>query len=274
MLNIRRSRVGQKLNTIGVLLLGIYIFLGFFLYAFQDRMIFFPTELPQDYEYKFSYPFEEIFLKTDSNTTINALHFKNDSPKGVVLYFHGNAGDLSRWGHVSENFMAKGYDVLVMDYRTYGKSKGNLTQESFYTDAQYCFDYLKNKYNEHDISVYGRSLGSGIATFIASVNNPKQIILETPYYSVAEVAQNRFPIFPVKSLLKHQFLSNEFIVNVTCPITMFHGTLDYVIPIGSALRLYEEAPKTNTKFVKIENGNHNDLSDFDLYQDQIEILFP
>ena len=274
MLNIRRSRVGQKLKTIGVLLLGSYILLALLLYAFQERMVFFPSELPQDYNYEFTYPFEELFLKIDSNTTINALHFKNYNPKGVVLYFHGNAGNLSRWGHVSENFMVRGYDVLVMDYRTYGKSKGKLTQESFYTDAQFCFDYLKNKYNEDNIIVYGRSLGSGIATFIASANNPKQLVLDTPYYSIAEVAQHRFPIFPVKPLLKYPFLSNKYIGNIVCPITIFHGTKDLVIPIESALKLYEKAPKPNTKFVKIENGNHNNLSDFDLYQDQISLLFP
>ena len=80
--------------------------------------MFLPTTLEQDYQYQFNYPFEELFLKTEEDAIINALHFKVDNPKGVILYFHGNAGDLSRWGTITEYFSAMHYDVLVMDYWT------------------------------------------------------------------------------------------------------------------------------------------------------------
>ncbi len=187
-----------------------------------------------------------------------------------MLFFHGNAGDLSRWGTLAEYFVEKQYDVLVMDYRTYGKSKGKLSEEALYNDAQYCYDYLKDRYNENDITVYGRSLGTGISTYIASENNPKQLILETPYYSILEVAQSRFPLFPVKQLLKYKMLSYQFIKETDCPILMLHGTDDQVVPYESANKLFNASPKPQTKFVTIEGGSHGDLRTFDSYHHHID----
>ena len=98
-------------------------------------------------------------------------------------------------GLIAEYFVTKGYDVLIMDYRTYGKSKGKLSEKAFYDDAQYCYDYLLKQYSENEITIYGRSLGTGISTCLASKNNPKQMILETPYFIILDVAKHRFPFF-------------------------------------------------------------------------------
>ncbi|MEH6535443.1 MAG: alpha/beta hydrolase [Psychroserpens sp.] len=235
------------------------------LYFLQEKLLFFPTVLSLDYQYEFVTPFEELFLKPAEDVSINAIHFKTENPKGVILYFHGNAGDLSRWGKIAEYFVTKGYDVLIMDYRTYGKSKGKLSEKAFYDDAQYCYDYLLKQYSENEITIYGRSLGTGISTCLASKNNPKQLILETPYFSILDVAKHRFPFFPVSTLLKYKFPSNEFVVNVKCPITMFHGTDDGIVPYSSAEKLKVIAPNDTTTFITIEGGNHNDLIDFEDY---------
>jgi fermentation-respiration switch protein FrsA (DUF1100 family) len=272
MLNTAQNPIKQKLKKVVIVLISLYLMVGTLLYFFQEKMLFLPTTLEQDYTYQFSYPFEELFLKTDESAIINAIHFKIESPKGVVLFFHGNAGDLSRWGILAEYFVEKQYDVLVMDYRTYGKSKGKLSEEALYSDAKFCYDYLKTRYDENEIIVYGRSLGSGLATNIASKNNPKQVILETPYYSILDVAQLRFPIFPVKQLLKYKLLSYQFIKDVKCPILMFHGTNDQVVPYQSAKKLYEASPKSKTTFVTIEGGTHGDLSAYDVYHKHIEAV--
>ncbi len=246
--------------------------IGTALYFLQEKMMFLPTELEQDYVFNFSYPFEELFFETEDNVTINAIHFKNENPKGVILYFHGNAGDLSRWGIVTEYFVEKQYDVLIMDYRTYGKSTGVLSEKALYSDAQYCYNYLKEHYDEKSITIYGRSLGTGIATYMASKNKPKQLILETPYYSIEDVAKSRFPILPIKYLLKYKLPSYQYIKEVSCPISMFHGTDDLVIPFQSAEKLFQTSPKGISTFIKIENGNHNDLINYDTYREQIDKL--
>lgn len=243
--------------------------IGASLYFLQEKLLFLPTVLAQDYQFEFAYPFEEVFLNPAENVSINAIHFKAERPKGVILYFHGNAGDLSRWGNMAEPFVAKNYDVFMMDYRTYGKSMGKLSEQAFYDDAQYCYDYLLKQYTESDIVIYGRSLGTGISTFLASSNKPKQLILETPYYSILDVAKHRFPIFPVSTLLKYQFPSNEFIVDVNCTITIFHGTDDVVVPYTSAEKLKVVAPKNNIMFITIEGGGHNNLIEFEDYRNAI-----
>lgn len=270
MLNTVQNQLKQKLKRVFVVLITLYIMVGSLLYFFQEKMLFLPTTLAQDYEYQFSFPFEELYLKTENEAVINAIHFKIENPKGVILFFHGNAGDLSRWGILAEYFVEKQYDVFVMDYRTYGKSKGKLSEEALYHDGGYCYDYLKNRYNENDISIYGRSLGSGIATFIASKNKPKQLILETPYYSILDVAESRFPMFPVKQLLKYKLLSYQYIKKTECPVLMLHGTEDQVVPYESAKKLYDVSLKEKTTFITLEGGGHGNLSTFENYHLQID----
>ena len=137
-------------------LLYISIFIGF--YFFQENIIFRPERTSENFIYTFDKNFEEIDLKVTDKASINAIHFKVKNPKGVLLYFHGNKGNLKRWGNIVLPFTDYNYDIFVMDYRGYGKSKGKRTEEVMYNDAQYCYDYISNLYDENNIVVYGRSL--------------------------------------------------------------------------------------------------------------------
>lgn len=266
----RQKKLKTTLKKAIFVLLALYFIVGLVVYFFQEKIIFLPSVLEQDYTFQFKQPFEEVFLETEPHVVIHALHFKVDKPKGVILYFHGNAGDLSRWGTVAENFVTLNYDVFIIDYRTYGKSKGPINEAAFYHDAQYCYNYLKKHYLESEITIYGRSLGTGLATYLASQNKPKQIILETPYYSLTDVAKNRFPIFPVQKLMHYTFPSFQFIQNVRCPVLILHGTDDDVVPIQSAQKLYVLASKPNATFITIKGGNHNNLIEYDAYHNAIK----
>ena len=274
MLFIHRKKRNKRLKKALIIVLGLYIMIGTSLYFLQENFLFRPTVLSQDYTFKFSNDFEELFFKTDDHAIINALHFRVENPKGVILYFHGNAGDLSRWGKITEYFVEKDYDVLVMDYRTYGKSSGVLSEQALYNDAQFCYNYLKDSYSEKDISVYGRSLGTGIATYIASKNEVKQLILETPYYNIHDVASYRFPMFPVKYLVHYKLPNNEFIKNVICPIAIIHGTNDRVIPFQSGKKLFDVSLKDKTTFIKVKGGNHNNLIEFSDYHKLLKKILP
>ncbi|MEZ4780092.1 MAG: alpha/beta hydrolase [Flavobacteriaceae bacterium] len=242
------------------------------LYLLQDKILFRPTVLEQNHQFQFTHKFEELFLKTDENAVINAIHFKVENPKGVILYFHGNKGDLQRWGNITEYFVEKGYDVFVMDYRTYGKSTGELSEKALYNDAEFMYNYLKERYAESEIIVYGRSLGTTFATYVASKHNPNQLILETPYYSMVDVAKNRFPLIPVKQFINYKFPSYQFINNVTCNIAIFHGTVDKVVPFSSGEKLFDTAPKANTKFIPVKGASHNNLIDFEVYHREINAI--
>ncbi len=240
----------------------------------QERLLFLPTHLEQDYRFEFNYPFEELFLKATDGALLNGIHFKVAQPKGVILYFHGNAGDLSRWGKIAEPFVKKGYDLVMMDYRTYGKSTGTLAHDVFSTDAQLFYAYVRDHYEEHEITLYGRSLGTYMATCLASNNKPGQLILETPYYSMVDIAERRFPLFPVKHLLKYPFPSYNCIAEVTCPITIIHGTDDDIVPIASAKRLNALAPQSLTTFITIEDGKHNTLGEDERYWSYMHNILP
>ena len=264
-----QKKVKQRLRRFLTVILVLYVMINASLYLLQDKILFRPTVLEQDYQFEFVHKFEEVFLKTDDDAVINAIHFKVEKPKGLILYFHGNQGDLQRWGKIAEYFVEKNYDVFVMDYRTYGKSKGVLNEEALYKDAAFMYDYVKERYAENDITVYGRSLGTTFATYVASKHQPKQLILEAPYYSMVDVAKSRFPLIPVKQFMNYKFPTFRFINKVNTSITIFHGTSDKVVPFSSGQKLFKVAPKATTRFISIEGANHNNLIDFEAYHREI-----
>jgi len=228
-------------------------------------MIFIPDSLPQDYTFSFPENFEEIFLNTKDGAKLNALHFKAENPKGVILYFHGNAGELSRWGIVVQKFVEMRYDVLVMDYRTYGKSTGKLSEKALYSDAELFYKYLLIRYSEDKIVVYGRSLGTTFATYVAAKNNPKQLLLEAPFYSLNEVASRRFPIYPVNWFLKFNFPTQDYLKEVSCPIIIFHGTDDSVVNYENSEKLSKVPTKEKLSLITIQGGTHHNLRDYEVY---------
>lgn len=260
----------HKIRQFGIAAGVLYLLFSTMLYYLQEKMIFLPTTLPENYRYEFDQPFEEFFLETEDGARLNALHFRVQHPKGVVLYFHGNAGDLSRWGAVVSMFPRIGYDAIVMDYRTYGKSRGKLSQEALLADAQKFYAYTRDRYDETDILLYGRSLGSGIACFLASENQPRMVLLESPYYSLRSIAKQRFPFLPVDWLLRYHLDSNEFVKKIESPIAIFHGDEDKVIPLESGKALYESIPIEQKALYTIQGGSHNDLDQFPEYHTRLD----
>ncbi len=253
-----------------ILFISVYALILLGLYFFQEKILFQPEVLPTDYAYQFDHPFKEIFINTNDGQRLNGLHFVNDNPKGVILYFHGNRGSLRRWGNIATFFAIKQYDIVVVDYRGYGKSTGEITEENLYEDAQLFYDYLLKTYNEDQIIIYGRSLGTGIATKVASENHPASLILETPYFNLTDVSKSWLPFFPTSALLKYKIPSNEFIQKVKCKITIYHGTADKVVPFSSGKLLYDSISSHNKQMITIPNGSHNNLNQFKEYQTTID----
>ena len=199
---------------------------------------------------------------------MHGLHFKVENPKGVILYFHGNAGDLSRWGQIVQPLLKFNYDIIVMDYRGYGKSNGQFSESAMHEDAQLFYDYAKDYYPENKIILYGRSLGTTFATKLGANNEPAQLILETPFYSIASVAENRFPIFPIDLLLKYPFKTYEVAPEVKCPTLILLSKNDNVVGYENGLRLAEEFEMG--RVIVLESANHNNQSEYDLYWIAIE----
>lgn len=257
---MRKYKVSSITTIVGIVLILFSMFA-----LLQEKIIFLPTRLPQDFVYSFEREFEEFYLESGDRTKLNALHFCSNASKGLILYFHGNAGNLSRWGQITSRLVDFGYDVIVMDYRGYGKSGGKICEEVLYSDAQLFYDHALKKYGAGQIVVYGRSLGTSIATWVASRNNTKKLILETPFYNLKDVAKERFPFLPVSQLLRYKMASNEFIKGVEVPIRIFHGTSDRVVAYSSGKKLFDAIPFPDKKFYTIDQGRHNNLDQYEVY---------
>lgn len=183
---------------------------------------------------------------------------------------HGNAGNLAGWGGVARDFLPFGYDIFIYDYRGYGKSDGTISSEDqIYQDAEKVLKRITQDYRTQDIILYGRSIGSGIASFLATKNRVKALILETPYYNLAWLAKHYYPIIPT-FFLKYKFANNEFLKSITSPSFIIHGTDDEVIPYVNSALLAKDFP--STEFFTIKGGHHNDLINFQEFRDSISLI--
>ena len=255
-----------------IFIIAVYVLILLGFYFFQDSIIFRPKKTTVNHLYSFDFPFAEVNLQMKDHANINAVHFKIKNPKGVILYFHGNKGNLERWGKIAAPLTKHGYDVFVMDYRSYGKSTGKKTESLMYSDAQECYNYLKKEYKEKAIVVYGRSLGGTFASYVASQNNPKQLILEATFSSIKDILENKAPILPYNTLLKYKFKTFELIERVTTPTLIFHGKKDRLVSFKLAKKVVAHSNKGSTTFVEIEKGTHHNLEQFKEYKQALELF--
>ncbi len=243
------------------------------IYTFQENLIFYPDKLSDAHRFIFDSTFEEITFEVDREIFISALHFKTEKPKGVVYYHHGNAGNLQGWGQSAGHFVSRGYDVLMYDYRGFGRSTGSIHNERMlHQDAQILYEHLLKQYKEENIILYGVSLGTGIAAKLASIHKPAKLILETPYYSFFQVSKFHYPYLPTSLLLKYKLNTYRYLKDVNCPIFLIHGTDDLVVPYESSIMLKKAVP--NCELITIVGGSHNDLSSFSEYTRALAQILP
>lgn len=233
-------------------------------YFFQERFIFKPEKLKQDFRFRYDIPFREYFFDVEPGVRINGLHFYRDNPAGLILYFHGNTRSIKGWARYARDFYRYNYDVVLVDYRGFGKSTGPRGEKEMLSDMQFVYDTLVGTYPEHHIIVYGRSMGSGFASKIASDNKPRYLILDAPYYSFVKVVERFLPILPVRFVLRFHLRTDRWIRHVNCHTYIIHGTRDWLIPIRHSERLQQLNPHKIT-LIRIHGGGHNNLTRFDEY---------
>lgn len=254
-----------------IIIPAVLIGLGIAVYTFQEHLIFHPEKLSDKYQFNFTDDFEEVNYETEDGETINALLFKAKEAKGVIYYHHGNAGSLDSWGSRAVDFVSRGYDVLMYDYRGFGKSSGKIKNEKMlYSDAVMLYKRLLYDYKERDIVLYGTSLGTGIAAHLAYDNQPKMLILETPYYNFYDVSKFHYPYLPNSILLHYQFKTDKLIPGIKAPVYLFHGTEDETVPYDSSVRLNELSD--NVTLFTIDNGSHNNLNTFHEYHERLTAI--
>lgn len=242
------------------------IIFGF--YLLQEALIFNPVKLNKDFKFHFDKTFKERWFNVSEKIALNAIHFLVEDSKGLIFYLHGNAENVKYYGEEIQHLTDYGYDILLFDYRGFGKSGGKLKRErDLQRDAKIIYQEMLKEYDESKIIIYGYSLGTGIAARLANRNHPKALILETPYYNFIDLIRCHKAYLPADLITKYKFRTDRYLDQVTCPIYLFHGTEDKQIPYNSALRLSSLHPKA--KFISIEGGTHNDLMSFPEFKKEI-----
>ncbi|MCB9170166.1 MAG: alpha/beta fold hydrolase [Flavobacteriales bacterium] len=255
------------------LLVALYLLLCLVYYVIQERLIFVRFIVDRNYRFKFRGAFEEVLLDRPDGAQLHALYFHVDRPRGVVLYFHGNTGSLRRWGKRAPRFTKQGWDVLMPDPRGYGKSRGRLSEQALLQDAQAWYDHLRKQWPERDILLYGRSLGSAMAVPVAAEGSPRALVLESPFADLIEVARHYFAYLPYGLLLKYRFDNAACAGRLRCPVHIFHGVRDQVVPYSSALRLYSAIPAdVPRQLIAFQKGHHSDLARFARFHRQLSMI--
>lgn len=248
-----------------LLILGLLYLLALVaVYAFQEALLFHPTPLPEDHTLQIPGDFEELEIPVEEGVYLNSALFRTDGPKGLLLYFHGNAGTVERCSPIAQRFLQQKWDVLIVDYRSFGKSDGALDGQSFLSDALDCYDFSTSSLGYDTVVVYGQSIGSGLAASVAAQRDVAALCLEAPYYSMRDLASEKVPWLPIDLVLRYPLLTNEYLKDVHCPTIIFHGHSDAVIPFSHSQRLKSEFPSIH--LVELVAAGHNNCSLYPQYQ--------
>ncbi|WP_413290589.1 alpha/beta hydrolase [Bdellovibrio sp. HCB337] len=234
------------------------------LYFSQERIIFYPEKIEPEYTFRFKNKFEEKWLQVQ-DSKVHSLYFEAPNAPGIILYFHGNGGALDTWGELASDYVDQtGWSIWIVDYPGYGKSSGKITSEAqLHEMAAIMYDEAKKFAPNQKVVLYGRSLGSGLATRLASEKTVDGVVLETPYFNIRDLAYFYYPYVP-SFILRYKFSSNEWVKNIKSPILFIHGTDDRIIPYAEGKKLFDMTPGPK-EFFTIEGGQHNALPTYSEY---------
>jgi len=243
-------------NAIVTVILALSLFSGW-LYFMQPSMIFYPSrELvasPADWHLQY----EDVSFRSRDGITLHGWYIPNQASKRVVLFFHGNAGNMSHRGESVAIFHRLGLNVFIFDYRGYGRSQGKPSEKGLYLDAAGAWDYLTKTRGiaGENIILFGRSIGGVVATHLASEVSPAALIVESAFSSARDVARSAFPILSRLTLIRYDFNAASDIKGVRCPVLILHSPDDEILPYSLGEKLYRAANEPK-EFVRLR-GDHN-----------------
>lgn len=265
----------RTLRFLTIILLGffvvIYLLIVTYVYFNQVGMIFQNASLPKNYQFNYQSKFEELNIKSYDGVNLNGLLFKTENSKGLVFYLHGNAGTLETWGKIANIYTNLGYDIFILDYRSFGKSEGTIQNEDqLNQDVSIAYKTLAKKYPENKIIIGGYSIGSGLATILASENHPKALILQSPYYSFTELSSSRVPFFP-NFMKKFHLETFEYLPKVKALIYIFHGNDDQLIPHENSVRL-NKILNHKGQFFTLKGQGHVGMNENEEFQNELKTI--
>ena len=211
-------------------------------YALQARLIYFPTAVLERSPRDIGLGYEDLGFVTADGVRLHGWWIPATDSRGVLLFMHGNAGNVSHRLASIELFHALGLDVMIFDYRGYGRSEGSPTERGTYRDARAAWDTLLARgIPPGRIVLFGRSLGGPIAATLATEVAPAGLIVESTFTSAADLAASLYPWLPARALLRHRYDTRDRLRERTCPLLIVHSEEDELIPYSHSLALYADA---------------------------------
>jgi fermentation-respiration switch protein FrsA (DUF1100 family) len=239
-------------------LLAGYLLLVVFVYFIQGRMVYFPTKEIANTPLDIGLHFEEVILRTSDGINISAWFIPAQKERGVILFCHGNAGNISHRLDSIKIFHDLNLSVFIFDYRGYGSSDGSPSEKGTYRDAEAAFRYLVETRNidPRKIVIFGRSLGSAVAAEIGFRFNSAALILESGFTSVADLGRKYYPYLPVKLLSRFDYSTARKVGRIDIPKLIIHSLDDDIVPFEHGEKLFAKAAEPKM-FLQIK-GSHND----------------
>ncbi len=235
-----------------------YLILVAFVYVRQDSMLYFPVREIEQTPKNIGLNFEEIILMTKDGISISSWYIPAENERGVVLFCHGNAGNISHRLDSIRIFHELRLGVLIFDYRGYGKSGGSPTEKGTYADAEAAWDYLVNvmQVNPGKIIIFGRSLGSAVAAETALRRKAGVLIIESGFTSVPDLGSKFYPYLPVRLISRYNYSTVEKVDKIHIPKLFVHSPQDEIIPFEHGVAIFQKAIEPK-EFLKIAGG-HNE----------------
>lgn len=248
--------------VVGLLMLNVLM------YFQQPLMIFFPMSELYQTPANWGFEYEEVTFKTEDDVQLHGWFIPNHESEQVLLFFHGNAGNISHRRESIEIFHRLGLNVFIIDYRGYGQSKGKPNEKGLYLDASAAWRYLTEEkaFDADDILIFGRSLGGAVAAKLAAEVQARGLILESTMSSAKAFARDVFTILSRLVVIRYDFNTAQYIQRVDYPVLVLHSPDDEIMPFRLGEKVYESANQPK-HFVRMR-GDHN--SGFYLSQPEYE----
>lgn len=243
--------------VIGVVV-GLYLVILLFVYAMQEKMLFFPSPTIEATPTDIELEYQDVNFTTEDGVKLHGWYIPCEDATATLIFCHGNGGNISHRLESIDQFHALNLSVFIYDYRGYGQSAGKISEKGTYRDAAAAWTYVTGEQNvpPDKIIVFGRSLGGGVASWLAANRPAAALILESTFTAIPDIAAIHYPFIPVKWLAKYKYNSRKRVAKLTLPKLFIHSPDDEIVPFKLGQRLYKAAAEPK-RFLQL-SGGHND----------------